>query len=199
MEIEKIYMHWSATPYHWCNPGHYQKVVSGEGKVYHLNQWSDYLPEHTYARNDNSTSIALACMGGRGWKDYPPTPEQIEAMCLEIAKLCKKLEWTKDQITIQRIMTHAEAAANKDYPIRLAQKVSGWHAPWSTWQEREYLNKARLLGLPHENYGPTRWYDGWPGGFADRWDLWQLRPNDKGGIGGTILRNKIAWYFKQLG
>ena len=194
--IEKIYLHWSATSYNWKEPGHYHTIILGDGTVEKPTNYFTPLPEHTYARNDDSASVCMACMGGKNpWKQFPPREEQIESMCKEVARLASKLEWEAKDITIKRIMTHAEAAANKDYPKEDAKKVSGWSAPDSKAMERIYLAKARRYGLPHENYGPSSWHDGWPGGFVDRWDLWQLKKSDKGGVGGDIVREKIKDYL----
>lgn len=46
------------------------------------------LPAHTWRRNSNSIALACVCMGGQ------PDP------------------WTAADITIQSVMTHAEAASN---------------------------------------------------------------------------------------
>jgi hypothetical protein len=95
-------------------------------------------------------------------------------------------------------MTHAEAAANRDFPLEKAKLVSEWKWPSSTPQVEDYVRKARELGMPHENYGPFSWFDSWPGGFAERWDLWQLKPSDTEGKGGFILRDKIKKYLSKM-
>ncbi len=128
MEIKKIYLHWSATPYNWQQPGAYHTVIQGDGNVVRLTPYDHFLSRHTYQRNSNAVGIALACMGGANyWRDYPPTDKQIEAMCRETAELAMRLGWTKDDITVKKVMTHAEAASCRD----------GWH--------------------PHVNYGPVAW------------------------------------------
>lgn len=197
MKNPKIYLHWSATPYDWKQPGHYHTIVTGDGTVHKLHSYDDNLSAHTYNRNYNSISLAIACMGGNNyWKEYPPTEKQIEALCREAALVAKKFRYTVEDITVKNIMTHAEAAANRDYPIEKAKLVSGWRLPASKTMEIEYLKKAESYGLPHENYGPSSWHDGWPGGFVDRWDLWQLKSTDKGGVGGFLLRKKIKQYME---
>lgn len=67
-------------------------------------------------------------MGGRvdPWS-IPPTPIQLEPLCQETATLALIWGWGLDDITIQRLMTHAEAASNRD---------------------------GRKL---HDNYGPVMW------------------------------------------
>ena len=92
-----LYLHWTATGYDWIRPVHYH-------------------------------SIACACMGGRPdpWS-LPPTPAQLDSLCREAADVARGFGWTAEMITVQRVMTHAEAAANRD---------------------------GRT---PHENYGPVIW------------------------------------------
>lgn len=194
--VEKIYLHWSGTSYNWNEKGHYHTVITGDGVAHHLTPYHTSLSQHTYERNHNSIAIALACMGGDGWISFPPTKKQIEMMCAEVAAIIKQLKWPIEKIDIKHVLTHAEAAANRDYPIEIAKKVSEWSLPISLPQEREYRRIANSYGLPHENYGPLDWFDDWPTGFCERWDLWQLTPKDPGGKGGFILRDKIRWYFK---
>ena len=57
----------------------------------------------------------------------PPTEPQLAALCAEAAALARRWGWGPGEITIQRVMTHAEAAANRD---------------------------GRVL---HDNYGPVIW------------------------------------------
>ncbi len=189
--IQKIYLHWTATHYQWAEPGHYHTVILGDGTCKKLTPYQQALKEHTAGRNPESVALSLSCMGSSPWIDYPPTPEQIESLCQEVAQIAYQLGWEPADITIDRILTHAEAAANRDYPLDIARQVSNLPAPQSTPQGDEYLKRAHALGLPHENYGPTDWSDKWPGGFAERWDLLQLRPQDSNGSGGIVLRDRI--------
>ena len=75
------------------------------------------LPAHTYGRNRNRNSVALACacMGGvpDPWTQ-PPTEPQLNSLCAEAAAVARSLGWGADQITVERVMTHAEAASNRD-------------------------------------------------------------------------------------
>lgn len=183
----KIYLHWSATHYSWVKPGHYHTVILGDGTVKHLTGYDRPLAAHTYRRNKDSVAIAIACMGEGGWPDYPPTPIQIENLCKEVAQLAFQLGWKPEDISIYRVLTHAEAAANRDFPIEKARAAAGVGEA-----------EAIALGLPHDNYGPSSWFDGWPGGTAERWDLWQLKPNDRPGEGGFILREKIKAYLSKM-
>ena len=182
----KIYLHWSGTHPNWKEPGHYHVVVTGDGKVHKLHPYTTALRAHTFARNENAVAFSLACMGGKGWSEYPPTKVQIEAMCLEVARLVKSLGWPAEKIDSKRIMTHAEAAALRDYPLSVVKAVGTSPA------------RALAAGLPHENYGAMGWPDGWPDGTAERWDLWMLSANEKKGSGGDILRKHILYYYNEL-
>lgn len=123
-----IYLHWAATPYSWAQSGHYHSVVAGDGTLRRLHSYAVDLPAHTWRRNSNAVALCCACMGGRPdpWS-IPPTEAQLATLCAEAAELARRWGWGPEQITIGRVMTHAEAAANRD---------------------------GRLL---HDNYGPVIW------------------------------------------
>ncbi|MFN7901200.1 MAG: N-acetylmuramoyl-L-alanine amidase [Synechococcaceae cyanobacterium] len=124
----KIYLHWSATDYDWAQPGHYHSVVNGDGVVQRMHDYNMDLTAHTYHRNTNSIGIACACMGGLHdpWT-MPPKSVQLEAMCREVARIITNWGWSEAEITVHNILTHAEAAANRDGVVM------------------------------HENYGPVAW------------------------------------------
>ena len=123
-----LYLHWTATGYDWIRPGHYHSIIAGDGRVHRLHDVDVDLPAHTWARNSNSVALACACMGGRPdpWTQ-PPTAAQLSSLCQEAAALARRWGWGADEITIQRVMTHAEAASNRD----------------GRWM--------------HDNYGPVVW------------------------------------------
>jgi hypothetical protein len=123
-----IYLHWTATPYSWVRSGLYHSIINGEGHVHRLHSYAADLPAHTWRRNSNSIALSCACMGGRPdpWT-IPPTGPQLEALCQEAAAVARSWGWGAEQITLQRLMTHAEAASNRD---------------------------GRLM---HDNYGPVAW------------------------------------------
>ena len=123
-----IYLHWAATPYSWVRSGLYHTIISGDGRLQRLHAYDSDLPAHTWRRNSNAVALSCACMGGRPdpWT-IPPTEVQLEAMCREAAQVARNWGWTQADITVQRVMTHAEAAANRD----------------GRWM--------------HENYGPVIW------------------------------------------
>jgi len=185
--IRKIYLHWTGTNYNWSQPGHYHTIVLGNGTVRRLTGYDQPLNSHTFARNSNAVSITTCCMGGVAWKDFPPTDIQVDNMCREVASLAKQLGWKSADITVAKVLTHAEAAANRDFTLAQARSATGVS-----------FETARAIGLPHDNYGPMSWFDGWPGGTADRWDFWQLKSSDRGGEGGDILRRKIRQFMDVL-
>ncbi|MFL0773619.1 MAG: N-acetylmuramoyl-L-alanine amidase, partial [Prochlorococcus sp.] len=107
-----IYLHWTPTGYDWIRPGRYHVIISGDGRVHRLHSTSVDLPAHTWARNSNAVALSCACMGGQPdpWT-LPPTPAQLESLCAETAATATSWGWSASDITIQRVMTHAEAAS----------------------------------------------------------------------------------------
>ena len=123
-----IYLHWTATGYDWIRPGRYHSIISGDGLVHRLHSYNVDLPAHTWRRNSNSIALSCACMGGipDPWT-VPPTEAQLESLCSETASIAREWGWSADQITLRNVMTHAEAASNRD---------------------------GRIM---HDNYGPVIW------------------------------------------
>ena len=123
-----LYLHWTATGYDWIRPGHYHAIVTGDGRIHRLHDINIDLTAHTWRRNSNSVALACACMGGRPdpWLQ-PPTDAQLTGMCAEAARILHGWGLTPDQVSLQRVMTHAEAASNRD---------------------------GRVM---HDNYGPVIW------------------------------------------
>jgi hypothetical protein len=93
--------------------------VTGDGQVHRLHAYDVDLPAHTWRRNTDSVALAVAlavaCMGGMPdpWTQAP-SPLQLSSLCQEAASLARRLGWSAEEITLQRVMTHAEAAANRD-------------------------------------------------------------------------------------
>ena len=123
-----IYLHWTATPYDWIRPGHYHSIIGGDGRVHRLHAYNVDLPAHTYGRNRNSVALSCACMGGvpDPWTQ-PPTEAQLNSLCIEAADVALGWGWGAELISVKRVMTHAEAASNRD----------------GRWM--------------HDNYGPVIW------------------------------------------
>lgn len=113
----KLYCHWTAG--HWWQLfDDYHICIDADGTVYQMKNF-DIVTAATYMRNSGSISIALCCAyGAQSENDlgpYPPTEKQLNALAQVICVLADALDLTID---IQRVMTHAEAAANRDglYP-----------------------------------------------------------------------------------
>ena len=110
----KIYLHWTAGKYDQFFDDDYHIAIDGEGRVY-TNTW-DYseIRSHTWKRNSGAIGITL----NAAWNahtndlgDYAPTAAQIDSMAQVIAVLADALDLTIDKY---RVMTHGEAADNKD-------------------------------------------------------------------------------------
>ena len=69
-----LYLHWTATPYHWIRLGHHRAIISGDGRVHRLHYSNVNLSAHTYGRNRNRVALSFAFMGGvpDPWRQ-PPT------------------------------------------------------------------------------------------------------------------------------
>lgn len=112
----KLYLHWTAGHYD-TNFNDYHVCIDGDGRVYVS---TDDLAEKkpaTYMRNTGSVAIAMNCCFNSILGDEvdlgpePPTEPQINAMAQVICVLADALDLTID---LNRVMTHAEAADNKD-------------------------------------------------------------------------------------
>lgn len=122
---KQIYLHWTAGRYNWKN-GPYHTTVQGDGSLYKHKKYNQYTP-HTYYRNSGNVGLSMAGMKGWDWENFGPKKVQLEAMMAEAANIAKTWGWTANDVNIKRVMTHAEAASNKD---------------------------GRR---PHDNYGPVFW------------------------------------------
>ena len=181
-KVEKIYLHWTAGSYDCPGISSYHTLVKGDGTIQNLVDYNTGLSGHTYVRNHNSASISACCMGGVLWVTYPCKEIQVEKVAEEAAKLALKLGWSQSDITVKKVLTHAEAGSNRDYSRELAVKLN---------VQKNEMSAATAMGLPHDNYGPEEWHDGWPGGLSMRWDWAQTKKTDRMGEGGEILRKKI--------
>ena len=116
----KIYLHWTAGYYDQFfynkNTGEmdYHIAIDGNGNIYTDCDDFSEVRDHTWRRNSGSVAITLNAAVGANTSDLgecPPTNFQIETMSQVIAVLADALDLTID---IQRVMTHGEAADNKD-------------------------------------------------------------------------------------
>jgi len=125
----KIFLHWTAGNYNFKEKGHYHTIVQGDGSLYKAHPYSQRSGvSHTYRRNSEGVGLSVASMGGKPdpWSQ-PPKEIQLESLAKEIANIGKAWGWSPNDINLKNVMTHAEAASNKDG------------------------------GTKHDNYGPQAW------------------------------------------
>ncbi|AFK66392.1 hypothetical protein SWPG_00144 [Synechococcus phage S-CBM2] len=163
----EIYLHWTAGA-KTSTYGGYHTVITGDGKVHRKAPYSNRGRAHTAYRNSRGVGIAVASMAGPSSAYDWANPIQYESMAQEVANIAKAWGWSKNDITIKNVMTHAEAASGKD--------------------GRLSLHKPPMKGAKRspDNYGPTMW-----GGDGARWDLLKLYKNDSMGSGGSKIRGMI--------
>ena len=122
---KQIYLHWTAGTHQWRN-GPYHTTVQGDGTLYKHKAYDQHTA-HTYYRNSGNVGLSVAAMKDWNWEQYGPTKPQLEALMAEAAVVAKGWGWKPSDVSIKNVMTHAEAASNKD-------------------------GRA-----PHDNYGPQFW------------------------------------------
>ena len=164
--INKLYIHWTAGRYDQVFED-YHINITGDGDIY-AQEFSLFL-NHTYKRNSNAIGIAVDAMYNgtpEDFGDYPVTKKQMNVLAQVIAKICIELPIPLD---IEHVLTHAEAADNKD----------------GCYPDYEYN------GYPNGMYGPDH---NW-----ERWDLWKTKPEDAPYSGGDIIRGNARWYSHEWG
>jgi len=184
---DHIYLHWSGGNYQNNPADGYHITIDDKGNIYQNHPFSE-VTKHTEKRNTNAIAIALLGMDGykntTDWQNsygatYPITDIQIETMAKVVATIANHYNIPIDST---HVMTHAEAAALKDFSIDNVKKVSAANIK-CTGCEAYCDYQANQLDMPHTNYGPADWGDGWPAGTSCRWDL-----KDHG----DIIRNKAS-------
>lgn len=126
--ISKIFVHWAASRYGQFFDD-YHINIDHDGSVYASTDDLTELKSHTWRRNSGAVGIALACCynatGCDDLGEYPPTPDQIEALAQVLAVLCKYLPVPCD---IDYVMTHAEAANLDGYgpSSSSVERWDGW-------------------------------------------------------------------------
>ncbi|MDR1702091.1 MAG: N-acetylmuramoyl-L-alanine amidase [Sporomusaceae bacterium] len=112
--LNKVYLHWTAGRYTQVFPG-YHICIKGDGEVWFSTDDLSELKDHTWRRNTRAIGIALCCALGavapHNFGRFPPTDAQIETLSEVVAIISRELDLP---ITIQNVMTHAEAADNSD-------------------------------------------------------------------------------------
>lgn len=163
--IDHIYLHWSAGHYNQSHTDKYHICIDKDGTMY---TDVDYLTEHrdhTYMRNSRAIGITLnGCFDAinpTNMGTEPPTEQQIYAISWLVALLCVQIGIPLD---IQHVMTHAEAADNKD------------------GMDLCYNDPTPY---PNNTYGPDS--------TCERWDLWVLRENEQPWSGGDNIRGNARY------
>ena len=118
---QEIYLHWSGGSY-TSVPDAYNTVVTGDGDVKYVHEYTKSGLAHTWRRNSRGVGLAIAAMGvksgkwneRRAWKDYPPTKKQYKSLINEAARLAISWGWEKSEID-RKVITHAEAALQDGY------------------------------------------------------------------------------------
>lgn len=136
----KIYLHWTAGGYSFKSKGHYHGIVQGDGSIYKAHPYTQMSGvAHTYSRNAGAVGLSLAAMGGNPdpWS-MAPKDVQYQSLAKEIANIGKSWGWGPNDINIKNVMTHAEAASNKD-GVRMHDNYGprGWGGTgerWDLWQ-----------------------------------------------------------------
>lgn len=170
--IDKIYLHWTGVGYDSINHPDYHVVIGKNGEIYVPDYDLTIKRSHTYMRNSRSIGIALACCNTDSISENnlgaePPTEAQLNILAQVVAIACINIGIPLD---IQHVMTHAEAADNKD-GLDL------------------YYND--YTGYPNNTYGPDS--------NVDRWDLLVLREGEERWSGGDQIRGNARFYAHEWG
>jgi len=112
--IKNLVLHWTSSTYSQVNFPDYHFVVNGAGVVYYSEIWEKGLwGSHVWRRNKGSIGISASCMLGatdKNYGKYPPTQEQINAMCLLTSQLLRSF-----QLPLEAVKVHAEFAKLDSY------------------------------------------------------------------------------------
>ena len=163
--IDNIYLHWSAGHYNQSHTDSYHICIDNDGNMFtDVDDFTEHR-NHTYMRNSRAIGIAInGCFDATGPANLgsePPTDKQIYAISWLVALLCVQIGIPLD---IQHVMTHAEAADNKD-GLDLC-----YNDP---------------TPYPNNTYGPDS--------TCERWDLWVIHENDPVWSGGDNIRGNARY------
>lgn len=163
--IDHIYLHWSAGHYNQSHTDKYHICIDKDGKMYTDVELFTEHRDHTYMRNSRAIGITLnGCFDAinpTNMGTEPPTEQQIYALSWLVALLCVQIGIPLD---IQHVMTHAEAADNKDGMDLCYDDPTPY---------------------PNNTYGPDS--------TCERWDLWVLRENEQPWSGGDNIRGNARY------
>ncbi len=174
--MKGVIMHWTGGTHNVSrlDKKHYHSIFAGDGtrvpgnrtREDNENTSDGVYAAHTYRMNTNYVGVSIACMGGKKgtvkWaaklKDvvfgrYPPTPEQVTAMCKWVANLCFIYDIPVSGVTV---LTHGEVEKN----LKVKQKGK-WDINFLPWLNRggntyvgDYLRK-RIRGYLYDLENPA--------------------------------------------
>jgi hypothetical protein len=120
-----VYLHWSAGRYgQFFND--YHLMVDFDGKIYAMTDNLAELKSHTWKRNSGAIGISMACALNATTSNlgaYPPTIAHCDSLAQTVAVLAMTLDIP---VSIDSIMTHAEAAARDGYGPGSGDKETRW-------------------------------------------------------------------------
>jgi hypothetical protein len=156
-DIDRIYLHWSASYYNadFYGYDHYHVIVDGDGKIFITTNDLTELKAHTWRRNSRAVGIAMACCVDAtsvDLGDYPPTEIQIENFCMAIAALCIGLELP---VNVEHVVTHAEIADEDGYGIDSRESDMRWDLLFLKNGD-EYFSGGKILRGKANFYIDTR-------------------------------------------
>lgn len=155
--IGRIYVHWTAGRYNQCFDD-YHLCITGDGEVYSMCEDFTDRKAHTWRRNTGNIGVALCCCynattdgtaDGTDLGEYPPTHEQIEALCSVLANMCNYLD-----LDTRCIMTHAEIADIDGYGIYDDDPDLRWDLLFIP----DYIEGGELVDGGELIRGKVEWY-----------------------------------------
>lgn len=168
--IDYIYLHWSAGR-HGQIYDDYHISIDWDGRIYLPYNCKDLTVyrEHTWHRNSNAIGIALCAGYGAvandGWNSElgiegasEVTSEQIEAMALVVATICKHAD-----IPLNHVITHYEAACNDGYGVPYGTWVNGVYqcdsdCRWDLWYLPDTNCDNKMKNGGEVLRGKANWY-----------------------------------------
>ena len=201
---KKIVLHWSGSPTgrNDVSPS-YSYEITGDGTIHqglgNAHTWNRNAQDGyfglsvsccgptvpwTYYNNNNGGNHVDDIYGKNSFSNYM-LPIQLDTMVELAAKLAYE---NQIPIDINHIMTHAEAASLRDFPLKDVETVSEYNSSCTESGGGSADQKATSLGMPSCNYGPSQWHDNWPGGSTVRLDFWDA---------GNDLRRRIREKYQE--
>jgi len=113
--VKFITLHWQGSshfPKHF--PSNYHFSINGDGYIYYSDIWHQgKWGSHTYNRNTSNIGISCSCLLGgteKNYGEYPPTTEQVNAMCFLTSQLVRLF-----RLPLSSVKTHHDWARIDGY------------------------------------------------------------------------------------